>query len=371
MKLVVVFLFSLSVFCKMNGQLLTVDSIISQNSITDYRNQDLILIDFWATWCAPCIPATRQLEILQEVYSSEVFMISITDEPNSKIIKFLKEKPIRLMVVSDDEQTIFNKYQVKSRPYAVLLNRNGAKLWEGKPGDLNDNLLKKFLAEENKKKYGVKLISDIVGQSKVNKSQVSPNLIVIDTNFKADFMEVSSKTKTSFYGSLKSFFSEYKLIPKMLIDENELSKRFISVNFPPNYIQRYTKSELADSVLLKLKVDIDSSIINTNVYELKLKDVKMLWDTTQIVWEGETDAFLIGDVSLEANNISLKKLALQLSELKNTLYIYTGSDSNLYDFSFVYINDELMKNELESSFGIKIESKVRKVKGYKLRFYNK
>ena len=126
------------------SQTIKVSDIVSENKITSFSDQKLILIDFWATWCAPCVYATKQLEILQRHNIDKVFVISISDEHESKIKAYLERKPIDLMVTSDYENNTFEKYNIQIRPYAALLDLKGNLLWKGSPSDLSQRKLDNF-----------------------------------------------------------------------------------------------------------------------------------------------------------------------------------------------------------------------------------
>jgi thiol-disulfide isomerase/thioredoxin len=369
MRLLFIFSYFLIISKEVSCQIIPVDSVISSNSIVEYKNQNLILIDFWATWCAPCMPATKQLEILQETYADDIFIVSISDESNYKINSFLKVKPIRLMVLSDYKETIFNKYRVQARPYCVLLNKEGQKLWEGKPGDLTESILKKWINSEKGRKIINKKLEDIVGQNLLKK-QIQPNEYVdSDTAFTAVFIDKPNLANYSFYGTVKSFISTYKSIPNILIEDNEFSKLKVMVNFPSKIMASRSKENLADSALARLKIKLHSYTTTLLVNEMLLTNETMLWDTSQINWEGEASNFLIGDVSIEANDVNLKRLSLELSNIKKELFIYSGTNTKQYDFSFVYTNDQLMRDDFKNNFGIKIVSKVREVNGYKPILY--
>jgi len=78
-----------------------IEKVISENKIVNYNNQPLLLLDFWASWCLTCAPATKQLEILQELRPNDVFMVAVSDEKEEAISNYLRRNPIRLAVLKD------------------------------------------------------------------------------------------------------------------------------------------------------------------------------------------------------------------------------------------------------------------------------
>jgi hypothetical protein len=64
---------------------------------------------------------------------------------------------------------------------------------------------------------------------------------------------------------------------------------------------------------------------------------------------------LIGSDKITANDVTIKEIAKIMSDTKSKNYIYLGDDTTLYDWDFQFLYDDLMKEDLASTFGISIK----------------
>jgi uncharacterized protein (TIGR03435 family) len=86
----------------------------------------VVVLEFWATWCAPCIgeiPVLNQLAA--SVDSSKVQIVSVDDEDQAVVQAFLKKKPISGWIGLDTSGKIFDRYGVYSRPETVVVGPDG------------------------------------------------------------------------------------------------------------------------------------------------------------------------------------------------------------------------------------------------------
>lgn len=101
----------------------------------------IVLIDFWATWCAPCVKKFPHLVEMHRKYSPKgLVCMSVTlddEEDKDKALTFLKEKgasfPNFLLTATskDEEKKLEDRYGLRgSIPYMVAFNRNGEKIWD-------------------------------------------------------------------------------------------------------------------------------------------------------------------------------------------------------------------------------------------------
>jgi thiol-disulfide isomerase/thioredoxin len=108
---------------------------------------DVILLDFWATWCAPCLKAMPKLEELQEEFAPSGFSIvgiSI-DEDAKKLEDFLGEKQLSYPIVHDTgSEPAWQSFFVVGIPAMVLLDAQGRVVGEWR-GEVNLNAVRQAI----------------------------------------------------------------------------------------------------------------------------------------------------------------------------------------------------------------------------------
>lgn len=91
------------------------------------------VIDFWGTWCAPCIDALPDLISLNEKYGSQINILSIADDKTediNKLKKLIIEKKLNWNHILSNKQIdstnrISNTFDVIAYPTLIILNPNG------------------------------------------------------------------------------------------------------------------------------------------------------------------------------------------------------------------------------------------------------
>lgn len=84
-----------------------------------------ILLDFWATWCAPCIANFPKLDQLQQKHKTELQIIAVSKEKIPRLERFLKNRPMSIMVASDTSETLQAFFPHIWIPHAVLIDADG------------------------------------------------------------------------------------------------------------------------------------------------------------------------------------------------------------------------------------------------------
>jgi len=100
-------------------------------TLSDYHGQVLV-INFWATWCGPCIAELPHLDILQLGYQAlnkpvRVIAISIDEARLGSSVKSLvKSRKYSFTTIHDIDTSIVTQYAPsKSIPYTVIVNKEG------------------------------------------------------------------------------------------------------------------------------------------------------------------------------------------------------------------------------------------------------
>ena len=108
---------------------------------------NVVVLEFWATWCEPCVDALPALNQLAERFRGQpVVFIHITDESEADVREFLKTRKIDGWVAPEAGAEVFKAFRVFGRPHTVLLNKAGTVVSFPNAGDLNAESLMGLLA---------------------------------------------------------------------------------------------------------------------------------------------------------------------------------------------------------------------------------
>jgi thiol-disulfide isomerase/thioredoxin len=95
--------------------------------LKDHREKDILMLDFWATWCGPCVQELPLLAEVAESYKDKgvaFFAINVRETPE-QITKFQADKKLKFTVALDTDGSAGTAYGANAIPMLVLVDKKG------------------------------------------------------------------------------------------------------------------------------------------------------------------------------------------------------------------------------------------------------
>ena len=366
--------------------------------ITDYiqnvpldksvRNK-YILLEFWATWCAPCLGAVPHLNELQDKYKNreDILVFSMTYEEPEKVKNTLKRINFKTTVVSDQTKKTLQNFGVETKegitvPRTVLIDNKGIIKWVGNPYHLTDSIFDRFV-------NGMSLIPEKQQINEMTEVKIQSENIETDITDIANRLVVDKQTKYSF-SLIESTKKENVKWSKIL----PLRGRYINVN-------NYCRSILSDLVAVSEKQIIIPDSIKDKTYNLfykndNIKDAKTCIEDVKAnflkalnlkerIEDRFSDVYILTIQNKNKLNISTDKSGNSHSGCNDTHYTFSNNKigyvikklsenyqiiindkSNLtdkYDFIIKRGSVETLIEELES-YGLQLKKTTEKTNFY-------
>jgi thiol-disulfide isomerase/thioredoxin len=127
--------------------------------ISDFKGK-LLILDFWATWCAPCVSMIPKMDSLQKRYAGKIQFISVTTQPASLVSSFMaKLEKMNRQHYDFPEMTgdtlLSSMFAHRTLPHYVWIDQQGIVKANTEFTDVNGKTIEQFL---NQEKAGVKQI---------------------------------------------------------------------------------------------------------------------------------------------------------------------------------------------------------------------
>lgn len=120
----------------------------SEINLADYRGQ-IIILDFWATWCSPCISLLPKTDSLQRVFEGQVKFLPVTYESREKVEKLLsrsgKLQHVNIPIATSDN-ILREFFPHKELPHYVWINREGMVMAITGHNEVNEDNIRKMLS---------------------------------------------------------------------------------------------------------------------------------------------------------------------------------------------------------------------------------
>ena len=308
----------------------------------------LMYVDFWATWCAPCISSMPHTQALEERFGSEVLFLYISDEPENKIKAFMSRKNYHFYTANDAAHYNYEQFNIKTIPAAILLNPKGKIIWQGKPWELDERLLKKFIAKYGQEKGQSNRI-ELQKQTKLKKTEKYTTENKFSLKYKSFDYDIPFKSshehhQITYQGTLKSILSKMLNVePYQIQIQDDMS--YWKIVFSDQFESRQQK--VAELFLKSAGLNWQKLDKKFKIYKLKDQDTSS-WlsrDLYQYAESPNQSLSMIDDYFLTIDNASPKQLAHILSDKTPWIFTYEGTNNQVYDWNIRIDNlENLLKN---------------------------
>ena len=367
---------------------ITIDDKAPSINITDWvlnKPDDItlsskyIVLEFWATWCGPCIAAVPHMNELQsKINDPDLMFISMTDESVEKIKRTVEKIDFKSAVVTDlTKQTQVNfgdgKKGLEAYPMTVLIDNEGIVKWIGEPKQLSEDILNKFVSNELKGVNHLKKDDKEVNPTPVanieKSTEESPQ-----TTFLKHFKDKNSviyfelkKTESSNTSSMKFGDNAMVLSPVSL---RELYQEVFNVQVASTSLTDSTKytliyknakatgnslTELENLILSSLNLTRQTNLEKVSKYIITVENLSLLTPALDTRFSAKSDA----EDKMIFSNYTIAAMVDDMEKTLNANLELKGASEIKYDFILNSTSLETFRSSLES-YGLIMEEKMGK-----------
>lgn len=189
------------------------------------------ILNFWGTWCSPCLPEMDSLARLQVKNNSRIQVIAVSNDPVDKLKKYLERKPSTLWLVSDTASWLYQQFAFNYVGQSAIVDQQHRIIALVRTDSINQSMIDRLLRQET-------IGSSAETGNKPDATETDP--FAVDSSLSYQFtwsgyrqgFPGMSKTylKTSLEGRRRTYFNS--CFSNMLMDVYQVSHKQIIYEVP-------------------------------------------------------------------------------------------------------------------------------------------
>lgn len=332
----------------------------------------VVVLEFWATWCAPCVAEIPHLNQLnEEFHDKPVQFISVTDEDEDVISPFLKRKKMKSWIGLDTDRSMFKAYGITAIPRTFLIDQTGKIAASLHPASLSSAMIERVIKGEKLQ------LPEPSNQKTVKmKSKKSESLLMISiaptekrkwpsmsTSSSKDFrkLEADGLTLHQALGMAYGFPTTRILGPKELLE----SWYTISVKLPQKHYDHLFQEALTAS----LEIQASNLRKLVDVLVLTAIDDSTVKLTPTIMGSSGSQASS-GPGKLKAINGDISTLVRSLENVLEHIVVNETGIKGKYDWEILFDKEDpnSVLPALENRLGLRVRKERREIEFLVIEF---
>ncbi len=334
---------------------------------SQFKNK-VVIIEFWETWCGPCIEGMHHLKLLKEKFSDNLKIICISSDDFNKACVFIDKNKFPFDFIFDKEKIMQERFPHTGIPYTIVIDKKGKIQALTHPGYLDYSNINQLLLGNNIDVPNIKgtefpntenenietplisfkLFNYQLGETRKSSLSTINNKKRIVTGYTAnafiDTVETISEYNVSHINIIELYQLAYKNIPEMrFLYDNDL-KYIKSVNPNNIYNLNYKISNLFGDFNTTLVRQLDAS--------LGLETSKVVIDTNVLVLK-----------KVEINGNTIKTADVNSGKWLNT----NITSDNLFEVTGNQVDATTVANLISQKTKLFVESDIKGEMGYELK----
>ena len=108
-------------------------------------NGKVRIVEFWATWCPPCVASIPHMNDIAKEFKNDVVIVGVSSEQKQKVVDFQKNTKMDYHVAIDPQRRMQNLIGIKGIPHAIIVSDEGTVRWQGHPTGITSELVQQIV----------------------------------------------------------------------------------------------------------------------------------------------------------------------------------------------------------------------------------
>ncbi|MCF8308334.1 MAG: TIGR03435 family protein [Bacteroidales bacterium] len=334
----------------------------------NYSPEDLkgqaVLLEFWATWCAPCVAKIPHLNQLAEQFEDKpIKFISVTTEKEDVVEHFLKRNKIQGWIGLDTNRSVFEAFDVKTIPKTLLFYPDGELAAVTRANEVTKDVLNRLL--EHEPLNVEEEVRTMSGSKQKKDDDEDPAFyrINIDTTDGEFGTGRFGKTRLEYDAiSIRDYIARACEIPSFRVfGQDTLLSQNLEVDIQtPGLEENEFNQILKNSIENALQIEVKREVQPKEVYVIRSPNgvTKGLRKD-----DAKISHFSYDEGVFAASSAPINKLVKRIHDVTNEIIIDETGLNEKYSWTVKYDTTNKMSvlDSLESNLGLNVEKETREI----------